>query len=146
MPNGGLTCGMRGQVLLTKFSQLVLGEEKERETKEKKEKKLEREKVYLLSRFLGDRSVRSRQDKKQSWSTWQRLRVGTGIVEFRQLREVGVFSYLDIICLKSHENSFGCCEAGNGHGFRFHKVEPMLDEEGGGEGGRGCPWTAHRLI
>ena len=23
---------------------------------------------------------------------------------------------------------FGCCWAGNGHGFRFHKVEPMLGE------------------
>ena len=54
--------------------------------------------------------------------------MGTGIVEFRQLREVGVFFYLDIICLKSHENGFGCCEAGNGHGFRFQEVVPMLDE------------------
>ena len=24
---------------------------------------------------------------------------------------------------------FGCCWAGNGHGFRFHKVEPMLGEK-----------------
>ena len=23
---------------------------------------------------------------------------------------------------------FGCCWAGNGHGFQFHKVEPMLGE------------------
>ena len=23
---------------------------------------------------------------------------------------------------------FGCCWAENGHGFRFHKVEPMLGE------------------
>ena len=23
---------------------------------------------------------------------------------------------------------FGCCWAGNGHGFRFHRVEPMLGE------------------
>ena len=42
--------------------------------------------------------------------------MGTGIVEFRQLREVGVFSYLDILCLKGYENGFGCCEAENGHG------------------------------
>ena len=42
--------------------------------------------------------------------------MGTDIVEFRQLREVWVFSYLDILCLKGHENGFGCCEAGNGHG------------------------------
>ena len=54
--------------------------------------------------------------------------MGIGILEFRQLREVGVFFYLDILCLKSHENGFGCCEARNGHGFRFQEVEPMLDE------------------
>ena len=47
---------------------------------------------------------------------------------FDKLREVGVFFYLDILRLKSHENGFGCCEAGNGHGFRFQEVEPMLDE------------------
>ena len=41
--------------------------------------------------------------------------MGTGIVEFQQLREVGVFSYLVISCLKSHENGFGSFEAGNGH-------------------------------
>ena len=52
----------------------------------------------------------------------------TSIVEFRKLREVGVFFYLDILCLKSHDNGFGCCEAGNNHGFRFQEVEPMLDE------------------
>ena len=43
--------------------------------------------------------------------------MGTSIVEFQQLREVGVFSYLDIPCLKRYDNGFGCCEAGNGHGF-----------------------------
>ena len=46
--------------------------------------------------------------------------MGTGIVEFRQLREVGVFSYLVSSCLKIHENSlFWSCEAGNGHALRF---------------------------
>ena len=54
--------------------------------------------------------------------------MGTGIVEFRQLRDVGVFLYLAISYLKSYENGFGCCEAENGHGFRFQEVEPMLDE------------------
>ena len=33
--------------------------------------------------------------------------MGTGIVEFLQLREVGVFFYLDILCLKSHEMVLG---------------------------------------
>ena len=54
--------------------------------------------------------------------------MGTGIMEFRQLREVGVFFYLDILCLKRHENGFGCCKAENDHGFQFQEVEPMLDE------------------
>ena len=46
--------------------------------------------------------------------------MGTMIEEFRQLREVGVFSYLVISCLKSHENGlFWSCEAGNGHAFQF---------------------------
>ena len=65
--------------------------------------------------------------------------MGTGIVEFRQLREVGVFSYLVISCLKIHEMVLGVVRSEMAMGSRFHKVEPMLDE-----GGR--PWTAHRLI
>ena len=38
-----------------------------------------------------------------------------------KLREVGVFFYLDILCLKSHENGFGCGEAGNSQGFQFQR-------------------------
>ena len=53
--------------------------------------------------------------------------MGTGIMEFQQLWEVRVFFYLDILCLKSHENCFGCCEPEKGHDFRFQEVEPMLD-------------------
>ena len=55
-------------------------------------------------------------------------------MEFWKLREVGVFFYLDILCLKSHKNGFGCCEAGNDHGFRFQEMEPMIEEGGGGGG------------
>ena len=47
---------------------------------------------------------------------------------FDKLREVGVFSYLDIPCLKRHDNGFRCCEAGNAHGFGSKEVELMLDE------------------
>ena len=54
---------------------------------------LEREKVQLLSRFPGFRIVGSRRAKKQSCLTLQGLHVGTGFVQFRQLQEVGVFSY-----------------------------------------------------
>ena len=37
---------------------------------------------------------------------------------FDKLRDVGVFSYLDIPGLKRYDNGFRCCEAENGHGFR----------------------------
>ena len=47
LPNSGLTCGMRGQVLLTKFSQLVLGEGKERNEREEEEAR-ERESTFSL--------------------------------------------------------------------------------------------------
>ena len=42
-----------------------------------------------------------------------------GLWSFKKLWEVGVFSYSDIYCLKSHENGFGSCEAGNGYDFWY---------------------------
>ena len=55
-------------------------------------------------RIPGDRAVGSSRAKKQSCSTLQGLRVGTGFGEFRQLREVGVFSYSVIFDFKSLVN------------------------------------------
>ena len=55
-----------------------------------------------LSRFLGFRIVGSRQSKKQSCSTRRGLRVDTDFVEFRQLQEIGIFSYLVYSLDKSH--------------------------------------------
>ena len=63
-----------------------------------------REKVCLLSRFSAIRTVGSRQSKKQSCSTRRGLRVGTDLVEFRQLQEVGIFSYSRYSLDKSHVN------------------------------------------
>ena len=57
--------------------------------------------MQLLSRFPGFRTVGSRRAKKKSCSTQQGLCVGTGFREFRQLQEVGVFSYLVIFGFKS---------------------------------------------
>ena len=54
----------------------------ERERRRKREEELS-EKISLLSKFSGEQSVESRQDKKQSWSPLQELQVGTGIGEFR---------------------------------------------------------------
>ena len=53
-----------------------------------------REKELLLSRFPSVRTVGSCRSKKQSRFTLQGLRVDTSFVEFRQLQEVGIFSYL----------------------------------------------------
>ena len=58
--------------------------------------------MCLLSRFTAVRTVGSRQSKKQSCSTQRGLRVDTDLVEFRQLKEVGIFSYLCYSLAKSH--------------------------------------------
>ena len=71
---------------------------------------LEKESV-TLSRFPGYRTVGSRRSKKQSCSTRQELRVGIDFVEFQQLQEVGIFSYLVYSLAKSHFNGWGFVEA-----------------------------------
>ena len=58
--------------------------------------------MCLLSRFPAIRIVGSQQSKKQSYSTRRGLRLGTDLVEFRQLQEVEVFSYLCYFLAKSH--------------------------------------------
>ena len=63
------------------------------------------------ARFLAIRTVGSRRSKKQSRSTQRGLRVDTDLVEFRQLQEVGIFSYLCYSLDKSHVNGWGCSEA-----------------------------------
>ena len=63
---------------------------------------LERE--LIISRFAAVRTVGSRRSKKQSRSTRPGLRVDTDFVEFRQLQEVGIFSYLCYSLAKSHVN------------------------------------------
>ena len=60
--------------------------------------------MQLLSRFPGFRIVGSRRVKKPSCFTGQGLHVGTGFVEFRQLQEVGVFSYSFIFRFKAFVN------------------------------------------
>ena len=67
--------------------------------------------MCLLSRFSAVRTVGSRRSKKQSRSTRRGLLVYTDLVEFRQLKEVGIFSYLCYSLTKSHVNGWGCSEA-----------------------------------
>ena len=65
-------------------------------------------KLQFLSRFPGFWTVGSLLAKKQSCFTLQRLRVDTSFMEFRQLREVGVFSYSVIFGFKSFVNNLEC--------------------------------------
>ena len=58
--------------------------------------------MCLLSRFLVIRTVGSQRSKKQNCSTRRQLRVDTNLVEFRQLQEVGIFSYFVYSLAKSH--------------------------------------------
>ena len=64
--------------------------------------------MQLLSRFPSFRTVGSCRNKKQSCSTLQGLHVGTDFREFRQLREIGVFSYSVIFGFKSLVNDLEC--------------------------------------
>ena len=63
-----------------------------------------RENELILSRFLAVRTVGSRRSKKQSRSTQRGLHVDTDLVEFQQLQDVGIFSYLCYSLTKSHVN------------------------------------------
>ena len=58
--------------------------------------------MFLLSRFSVIQTVGFQRSKKQSCFTQQGLRVGTDLVEFRQLQEVGIFSYFAYSLAKSH--------------------------------------------
>ena len=80
--------------------------------------------MLILSRFPAIRTVSSRWSKKQSRSTLQGLRVDTNLVEFRQLQEVGIFSYLVYSLAKSHVNGWGCSEAWISRVFGLKTFEP----------------------
>ena len=56
---------------------------------------LERESVFLLSRFLNDPTVGSLRDKKENYSTRRGLRVGTRFREFLQTPRGRGFSLLE---------------------------------------------------
>ena len=64
--------------------------------------------MCLLSIFATVRTVGSQRSKKQSRSTRRGLRVDTDLVEFRQLQEVRIFSYLYYSLAKNHVNGWGC--------------------------------------
>ena len=48
----------------------------------------------------------------------------TNLVEFRQLQEVGIFSYLCYSLDKNHVNGWGCSEAWISHAFGLKTFEP----------------------
>ena len=61
---------------------------------EKGRNRIYREKVQLLSRFPGDRTVGFRRGKKQSCSHSKGYAWAPVLGSFDKLRKVGVFSYL----------------------------------------------------
>ena len=74
--------------------------------------------------FAAVRTVGSRRSKKQSRSTRRGLCVDTDLVEFRQLQEVGIFSYLCYSLINSHVNGWGCSEAWISRVFSLKIFEP----------------------
>ena len=95
MRNGHVA--MRGQVLLTKSPKSVW-ERKMREGangERWRKRGFWRERLHLLSKIPGDRTVGFRRGKEQSCSPRQLLHVGTSFGEFRQTpKKVGVFLLL----------------------------------------------------
>ena len=57
---------------------------------------LERERVFLLSRIVGDSTVGFIRDKKESCSTWRGQHVGTGFGSFDKLHKGRGFILLDL--------------------------------------------------
>ena len=54
--------------------------------------------------------------------------MGTSIMEFQQLWEVGIFSYLVISCLKIHEMVLGVVRPEMATDLGSKEVEPMIYE------------------
>ena len=115
---------VRGKVLLTQLDPTDwMGEKRgkiERERKEERERRNSRERGFTFSLDFPLISPSNFDETKGKVDP--HCKIYTWVPEmwsFDKLREVGVFSYLDIPCLKSHENGFGCCEAEKGHAFRF---------------------------
>ena len=86
---------------LDQVSQISLGEEKERgreQTERDGGREGFRERLHLLSKIPGDRTVGFRRGKEQSCSPRQGLHVGTSFGEFPQTPgKVGVFLLLDLL-------------------------------------------------
>ena len=113
--NGEVTCGNEGVSHLSKLDHFggerKIGGKKEKKEKEKKRgrKKRRSEKLQLLSRIDGDRTVGSHQSKRQSWSAQRELPVGTKISGFLQApRGRSLCSYSISFFLKSHPNGMRC--------------------------------------
>ena len=80
--------------------------------------------MCIFSRFPVIQTVGSRRKKKQSRSTLRGLLVGTDLVEFRQLQEVEILSYMCYSLAKSHVNGWGCYEALINRVFDLKTFEP----------------------
>ena len=83
-------------------------EESRKERERKGERFRERDSTFSLN-FPDDRIGGFRWSKRKISTSWQGLRIETGVGEFwRKLQEVGVFSYLVESLFKGHSNGMGC--------------------------------------
>ena len=83
-----------------------------------------RERMSSFSLDLQSFGLSVRRSKKQSRSTRRGLRVDIDLVEFRQLQEVGIFSYLCYSLAKIHVNGWGCSKAWISRFFGHKSFEP----------------------
>ena len=86
-----------------------IGGKKEKERKENREEKKRSERLQLLSRISGDRTIEFCWSKRESSSTQRELRMGTRIRSFRKTPRGRSFSPTRFYSWsKSHSNGMRC--------------------------------------
>ena len=85
-----------------------IGGKKEKERNEKREEEKRSERLQLLSRIFGNRTIEFCRSKRESSSTQRELRVGTRIRSFRQTLRGRNFSLTRFILGLSHSNGMRC--------------------------------------
>ena len=117
-------------ILFTQVDPTSLGEG-EPTKKERERGKIFRERNFTFSlEFPAIRQSNPGEPRDKVAPPRQELRVDTGFVEFRQLREVGVFSYLVYFRLKSHLKWFELYEVVSGHLISPENWDYMLKISG----------------
>ena len=120
MKNGQVV-SERTSHLTTIFSQPVWGKEEERETNGGRGGRVRVRSSYFSLDFQAIGPSNSCETRDKVDPPCKSYAWVPEVWSFDKLQEVGAFFYLDILCLKSHENGFRYGEARKGHGFQPHK-------------------------